>query len=33
MIAQSSEPALLSVRKLSKHFGGITALQSVDIDF
>ena len=33
MIARSSEPALLSVRKLSKHFGGITALQSVDVDF
>ena len=33
MIARPSEPALLSVRKLSKHFGGITALQSVDVDF
>jgi ribose transport system ATP-binding protein len=33
MIGQSSEPALLSVRKLSKHFGGIAALQSVDVDF
>jgi ribose transport system ATP-binding protein len=33
VIAQSSEAALLSVRKLSKHFGGITALQLIDIDF
>jgi ribose transport system ATP-binding protein len=33
MIGQSSEPALLSVRKLSRHFGGITALESVDVDF
>ena len=33
MIGQSSEPALLSVRKLSKHFGGTTALDSIDIDF
>ena len=33
MIGQPFEPALLSVRKLSKHFGGTTALESVDVDF
>ena len=30
MIGQSPERALLSVRKLPKHFGGTTALESVD---
>jgi ribose transport system ATP-binding protein len=32
-VIANSEPALLSVRNLSKHFGGITALRSVDIEF
>jgi ABC-type Fe3+/spermidine/putrescine transport system ATPase subunit len=33
MTGESSESALLSVRKLSKHFGGTAALESVDVDF
>ena len=33
MMGQSSEAALLSVRKLSKHFGGTTALEYIDVDF